>query len=464
MASVIPHRLVLEEEKLPLPCIFQRRKFDSSEGTVTGGTTAKMFIPSGRNQFLNCKNSWLNFSFTANLTGTNLPTAADNTTNLLIDPMGVSQCIKKLTVKNNNVTIYELDHYAKAVAMLTVANSTTTTQNVRNLTNSMAASSSIDKQYNTLSGLSVETKGPFVYGADNTSVQTPLISCSIPLLGLMGNTNMPLTEIEHGIQIDIEFERDVNQVFYCGNRVIADTSTLTGGTLNFSEINYEGAITTLDDSTMKEVEKDNGFKRGAVLWSDNYHILHNKTFSAAQLGVEQDISLIVPSLRYTSLNAIYHAAFQMASPSEKALYPLGVPHIAVDKIRYNIGGILYPRNYVDSKSKMLQNTQVCNTNVDISNAVGLMSNENTTLNYRPPVDTYPAAALTTTDRGVVGINFETFPDIDSIAGLDSTYVDCEAQIGLKGVSANAQNLDFWWLGVMDVVYILEDGEIRRSFN
>ena len=154
----------------------------------------------------------------------------------------------------------------------------------------------------------------------------------------------------------------------------------------------------------------------------------------------------------------------MASPSDKALYPLGVPHIAVDKIRYNIGGTLYPRNYVDSKSKMVQNTQVCNTNVDISNAVGLMSDELTTINYRPPDDVYLFDIIETVDRGVVGINFETFPDIDSIAGLDSTYVDCECQLGLKGLTANSQNLDFWWLGVMDVVYILEDGEIRRSFN
>ena len=92
-----------------------------------------------------------------------------------------------------------------------------------------------------------------------------------------------------------------------------------------------------------------------------------------------------------------------------------------------------------------------------------MSGSDTELNYRPPPDAY-GNTITFVDRGVVGVNFECFPDIDSIAGLDTTHVDCECQFGLSGDTANNQNLEFWWLGQLDVVYVLEDGQLRRSFN
>lgn len=468
MAAIIPHSLVLKEENLPLPCIFQRRKYESSEATVEGGSIAKIFIPSGRNQFINGQNSWLNFTLQANILGTNLPDAAGEATyKPKMDPMGLTQAIKNLTVRNGSGgnTVYELQNYAKAVAMLTVAQANATSSNVRALTAQSAYLYS--GQFASLTGSPLYRIGPLRTDqkSDGTSFTTGSYSCSIPLLGLLGNCNIPICEITQGLEITIEFERDVNQLFYSQNEAAnAAPMTITGGTMTISDISYEAAVTTLDDASMKEVEAANNFKSGAVMWSDNYHILHNKTVSAEDLGAEQEINIIVPSLRYTSLNSIYHAAFQQKSPTNLCIYPLGVPHIAIDRIRYRIGGVEFPRNFIDSLPKMVQNTQACSTNVDLSAVSGLMTRGFTSLNYRPPPDAVPAGLISFIDRGVVGVNFESFPEIDSIAGLDTTNVDTECSFGINGDTANSQSLDFWWLGAMDVVYVLEDGNLRRSFD
>tara|TARA_R110000803_G_scaffold139767_3_gene206400 strand:+ start:227 stop:1633 length:1407 start_codon:yes stop_codon:yes gene_type:complete len=468
MSAVIPNPLVLKEENRPLPQILQRRKYESSEGVVSGGSIAKIFIPSGRNQFINGKNSWLNFTVVGNLEGTNLPDATGlNTYDMRLDPMGLTQCIRKITVRNGagGNTVYELDNYAKAVSMLTVSEANATTSNVRALTSNNAYL--LSGQFASLIGNPLYRIGPLRTDqkSDGTELETGSYSASIPLLGLLGNCNIPICEITSGLEISIEFERDVFQVFYVGAAdQTAGKTTLTGGTMSFSEISYEGSVTTLDDASMKEVASANNFKSSPVMWSDSYHILHNRTFTSDELETEQDVNVIVPSLRFTSLNAIYHACYQMKQPSNLASYPLGVPHIGINKIRYRIGGIEHPRNYVDSLPRMVQNTMGCFTNVNQSSVSGLMSSSDTTLNYRPPVDANPDATLLFTDRGVVGVNFECFPDIDSIAGLDTTNVDCECQFGLSGDDANDQNLDFWWLGCLDVVYVLEDGNLRRSFN
>ena len=473
MSAVIPNPLVLKEENRPLPQILQRRKYESSEGVVSGGSIAKIFIPSGRNQFINGKNSWLNFTLQGNLEGTNLPTTAnggDNTYRIKLDPMGLTQAIKKITVRNGagGNTIYELDNYAKAVSMLSVAEANATTSNVRALTSNNAYITS--GQFSALIGSSLYRIGPLrddQKSPDGTYVKTGSYSASIPLLGILGNCNIPISYITEGLEISVEFERDVNQLFYIGDSTqppLANQSTLTGGTLTFSEISYEGSVSTLDDASMKEVESANKFKSSPVMWTDSYHILHNRTFTSDELETAQDVNVIVPSLRFTSLNAIYHACFQMKQASNLSSYPLGVPHIGINKIRYRIGGVEHPRNYVDSLSKMVQNTMGCYTNVNQSSVGGLMSSSNTTLNYRPPLDANPSVVKNFTDRGVVAVNFECFPDIDSIAGLDTTHVDCECQFGLDGSGANSQNLDFWWMGCLDVVYVLEDGQLRRSFN
>lgn len=468
MSSVIPHNLVLKEEFRPLPQILQRRKYESSEGVVSGGSIAKIFIPSGRNQFINGKNSWLNFSVVADLEGTFLPSSiGGDTYRMKLDPMGLVQCIRKITVRNGagGNTVYELDNYAKAVSMLTVSEANATTSNVRALTANNAYLES--GQFSSLIGSALYRIGPLrdAQKGDGTAFTTGSYSASIPLLGILGNCNLPICEITAGLEISIEFERDINQVFYIGNNdQTATKSTLTGGSMTFSEISYEGSVSTLDDASMKEVASANNFKSKPVMWSDSYHILHNRTFTSEELETEQDVNVIVPSLRFTSLNAIYHACYQMKQPSNLASYPLGVPHIGINKIRYRIGGIEFPRNYVDSLAKMVQNTMGCFTNVNQSSVSGLMSSSDTTLNYRPPVDANPDKLQAFTDRGVVGVNFECFPDIDSIAGLDTTHVDCECQFGLSGDPANSQNLDFYWLGCLDVVYVLEDGNLRRSFN
>ena len=470
MSAVIPHSLVLKEENLPLPCVFQRRKYESSEGVVQGGSIAKIFIPSGRNQFINGKNSWLNFTLVGNIEGTKLPASdggGSNTYAIRLDPMGLTQAIKKITVRNGagGNTVYELDNYAKAVSMLTVAGANSTTSNVRALTSSSAYLYS--GQFSSLVGTALYRLGPLrdsQKSADGTSFTTGQYGCSIPLLGILGNCNIPICHITEGLEISIEFERDVNQVFYGGNYTgSGNTPTITGGTMSISNISYEGAVTTLDDASMKEVDSANNFKSSPVMWSDNYHILHNRTFTSDELETEQDVNIIVPSMRYTSLNAIYHAAYQMRSPTNLTIYPLGVPHIAINKIRYRIGGIEHPRNYVDTLSKMVQNTMGCSTNVNQASVSGLMSGSDSELNYRPPPDAY-GDPINFVDRGVVAVNFECFPDIDSIAGLDTTHVDCECQFGLSGDDANEQNLEFWWLGQLDVVYVLEDGQLRRSFN
>ena len=70
MSAVIPNKLVLHEEMDPLGSQVQRIKYESKAGTAQAAGISTIYVPSTRNGYMKCRNSWLNFSVKCKVNGT----------------------------------------------------------------------------------------------------------------------------------------------------------------------------------------------------------------------------------------------------------------------------------------------------------------------------------------------------------------------------------------------------------
>ena len=84
----------------------------------------------------------------------------------------------------------------------------------------------------------------------------------------------------------------------------------------------------------------------------------------------------------------------------------------------------------------------------------------TTANYRTPITgaTIPDA----NDRGVAGLNLESFPQILANSGLNTKTIDTEFQARFVSTIATTQPLTAYFLSVHNVVYTISDGVLRVS--
>jgi len=312
-------------------------------------------------------------------------------------------------------------------------------------------------------------------GDTNTdgNIDTPPMSFSIPLMGLLGNACVPLNELKGGLQIQIKWTPNIRNVIWTNSVGTKDDPTaspaVTGtatkiisGDLHVSNVSYEASVRTLDDSSYKAVADENNFDSQPIEWSDQHFYLTEKQYLASDLSVAGRVHTIVPSFRFSSLNNIFTAAFSNLASDGYDLNPPNVPHIPWDKLmNYRIGGIQHPTNEIDNLPKMVQHTVACCSNCNPAAAVNMMSSEYTVKNYRD-ITTIPATDVPTKwDRGVIGVGVKSFPDIDAVGGVDTRFIDTEFEAYKTAVATTAP-LTNVWVAQFDCVYVIADGVLSFS--
>lgn len=224
MSALVPRPCVLHEELDPLGSQVQRVKYESQEGTSTDGSISKIFIPALRNGYMRCKNSWLGFSVQAKLNGTDLPFTTTNNTggrtrtnsnNVKLDPSGACTFIQSVTLLQANYPIATLKDYNKIHSILQVATASSESASVR------AAVSGSSWCSNGCMNRMKGTRVALVYGDFSTSgtataTTTPVMSFCLPLVGVLGAANIPMSCLSEGLEIRIQWSDDVRNSFYTG--------------------------------------------------------------------------------------------------------------------------------------------------------------------------------------------------------------------------------------------------------
>ncbi len=473
MSATIPHKCVLKEELEPLGTQTQRIKYESSEGKASQGGMSKILIPNTRNAYMKCKNSWLTFTVNAEINGTNLPSATSatppvltNEKTLFLSPAGSCSFIQSITLLQNQYPIAKLDNYDKIHSMLQISQANATNASFRGL---VSGTGYYERGYqNTLVGNCViQRYGLPTLGGDATKCTTPNMTFCLPIVGILGAANIPLCMLKEGLEIRITWSDDVRKCFYCDSHSGSGgvSSTITDkGKLNFTNINWDAEVSTLEDSSQLEVERENKWREndpnGIVQWSDVFYYAYTNQLTPQQLNTETEINTICAGFRYKSLREAYVAGFVL--PTSAALNPPNMPHNVFKSYQFRCAGVLHPKQPITTLANLVQSTMAVNTNISQSAVNGLMAKNFTVLEWRP-AEAIPGAKRGHTDRGVLGVNFESFPDVNNISGLDTTDADTEFHGFTSTQTATGTvGVDVCWLACFDCIYVIRDGILRRT--
>jgi hypothetical protein len=464
MPDQIPHKLIYERENEPLPGFYQRIKYESSDNKVEGGAISNIFIPGrARNTFLFCRNSCLNFTMRGvDLVGTGLPAAgtADNQDNLLLSPLSMAACIKTLSVISNGKPVCQIDDYSKIASMLLVATASTAGGGIRSL---LTGSSYVNGYDNTLIGNPTSAYGVPETGSTATKTTTPYMSFSIPLFGLLGSSVIPINELEGSLQIQITWNQKIREVFHVNPGTI--TLSDTGGKLEFTNVSYEAATRTLTDAAYKLVAEENNFGSKHIEWSDTHYYLTSQEIPATTLTSATRINTIVPSMKFTSLDALYNGTFVNAGGGNDASEPVNLPHLIWDECRFRVGGIEKPTNTMTTLSEYVNQTIACTSNVNQATSLTLMNSKYTAQNFRPIVLVTQTTARKYNDRGVLGINLRSFPEIETVSGIDSRFTTVQFEATTKAIanaSETPRGMNTCWVAQYSVVYVINDGVLSMA--
>jgi len=462
---VVPHKLVLKNDNNPLPGRYTRTRFVATEGVSTD--ISNIHIPPLRNAYLNCRDAFLTFSVTATIEGTNLPTATTLANNLKFDGSGACSLIRSVTILQNNSTIQHIDNYSKVHSMVQVAEASLDSAGIRGLLSGSANYTQYDGSTAnaprgglTLDGTPVTHWGNVV-GTDGTEITTPQMTFCLPIIGLLSSANIPLCMLKEGLTIRINWSPDVRNSFYCLQTATAELQpTITGiGAMTFENVSFDSGVATLDDASQLAVESENNYRTEPIQWTGNDYYAGIRNTTAAELTTATTAEHILGGFTFTSTKSILYGTF--CKPLGDMNAP-NVPHIVHNKIRYRANGVERPRNYIDTLAKMVQHTAITTGGNSQSVATGLMTRQFTDINFRP----LSGVGLTTdeqfTDRGICGVNFSSFPAQDAISGVDTRGGDISVQLATSGV-ASAVNMDTFFVGIFDVIYMLEDGVLKLSF-
>ena len=475
MSQVCPQKVILKEDNLPLPSNYTRTRFPSTEGVST--EISNINIPPLRNSYLNCRDSFLTFSVEAELTGTLLPymtTATPpvltNGENLLLDPCGACCFIRSITIlQGQSTTIQHLDNYAKIHSMLQVAEASVDSAGIRgilsgcaNYTSSDGASVQGTRGGVTLIGTPTTVWGNPKTGSTATDTKIAQMSFALPIAGLLSTANIPLSMLKEGLTIRVQWANNVRDCFYTKHAITdaANQATIDDiGAMTFKNVSYDAGISTLSDAAQLSVESENKFKSEPIQWSgtDYYAGIRNTSFG--ELSTAQTATHILGGFTFTSTKSILCGTY--CKPTGGINAP-NVPHIVFDKIRYRVNGIERPRNVIDTLAKMVQHTAVTTGSNSQAVSTGLMSRDFTSSNFRPLTGLADATIADYTDRGVSGVSLNSFPSMQAISGVDTRGGDIQAELETASVSTDL-DMSTYFVGVFDVIYMLEDGVLKLSF-
>jgi len=465
MPDQIPHKLIYKTEDEPLPGFYQRIKYESSDNLVRGGSISNIFIPGReRNTFLFCRNSCLNFTLRGvDLVGTGLPSSSDATKadHLLLSPLSVASAIKSISIISNGKPVCMLDDYSKIASILTVASASTSGSGIRSL---LTGSSYVGGNDNNLKGNPTSAYGVPATGSTATKTTTPYMSFSLPLFGIMGSSVIPLQELEGSLQIQITWALKIRDVFHVNPGSVA--VTLDGsGHLEFTNVSYEAATRTLTDAAYKLVAEENNFSSKHIEWSDTHYYYTSQEIPAATLTSQTRINTIVPSMKFTSLDALYNGSFVNTDGTNDASEPTCIPHLIWDECRFRVGGIEKPTNTMTTLSEYVNQTIACTSNVNQATSLSLMNSKYTVQNFRPTDEVTQTDVRQYNDRGVLGVNLRSFPEIETVSGIDSRFTTVQFEATTKAIAnatTPARTMNTAWVAQYSVVFVIQDGVMSMA--
>jgi hypothetical protein len=402
---------------------------------------------------------------TATIEGLNLPTATTLSQNVKLDGSGACSFVRSITILQNNSTIQHIDNYSKVHSMVQVTEANLDSSGIRSLLSGSANYTSSDGSDTnaprgglTLDGLPL-TRFGLLTGTDGTEITTPQMTFCLPIIGLLSSANIPLCMLKEGLTIRINWSPDVRNSFYCLHTTTAALQpSITGiGSMTFENVSYDSGVATLDDASQLAVEAENNYRTEPIQWTGNDYYAGIRNTTSAELSTATTAEHILGGFTFTSTKSILYGTF--CKPLGNMNAP-NVPHICHNKIRYRANGVERPRNKIDTLAKMVQHTAITTGGNSQSVATGLMTREFTNINFRPLSGLLVGEQFT--DRGVCGVNFSSFPAQDAISGVDTRGGDISVQLETSSV-ATLVNMDTFFVGIFDVIYMLEDGVLKLSF-
>jgi len=474
MSQVVPQKVILKEDNLPLPSNYTRTRFPSTEGVST--EISNINIPPLRNSYLNCRDSFLTFSVEAELTGKDLPFMSGDSppvlTNgeyLLLDPCGACCFVRSITLlQGQSTTICHLDNYAKIHSMLQVTEASVDSAGIRgilsgcaNYTSTTGGTVQGTRGGVTLIGTPTTVWGNPKTGSVATDTKIAQMTFALPIAGLLSTANIPLSMLKEGLTIRVQWANNVRDCFYTKHATDATNQATIDdiGAMTFKNVCYDAGISTLTDASQIAVEKENRYKSEPIQWSGTDYYCGIRNTSSDELKTAQTATHILGGFTFTSTKSILCGTYCKPAGT---INPPNVPHIVHDKIRYRVNGIERPRNVIDTLAKMVQHTAVTTGSNSQAVSTGLMSRDFTSANFRPVTGLAVVGTADYTDRGVSGVSLNSFPAMGAISGIDTRGGDIQAELETTSVTTNF-DMSTYFVGVYDVIYMLEDGVLKLSF-
>mgnify|MGYP003627492016 FL=1 len=460
MQKQVNQELIYREEPLPLGSTKRIAEFENSRGSVNGGNRAYIRIPNLRNGMLDTANAFLKFTCQTTLVGTNLPFTTSpggvktNFNSVKLGATGCSSFIRSIDILSNSALVTRIDQANRIDAILKIANQGLESQQPLSVTEGASQS-----ETGTLVGAIVaDTWGE----PDSTSIATKSITPHMTftinggILGLLGDGCMlPMFALKNGLELQIEFETDSRLSYQC----IFGT-TITQASTIFTNISYVAPVIEFEDSSIDEIIKSNGFGSRDVMWSGVGYHASLIQWPVTQQSAAGTYTALVPNNRFTSLKNLHMGAFNSVSLGAGVDDNM-LPRIPVKSLQYRMNGQEYPIQKIDTLPKAVQNTIACHSNNSNSVASTLMKKGSTILNFRQIA---PVGTIIDYQRGVIGLNLETWAETDSISGIDVSESDTEVLLESSGASAT-QPSTICFVSSYDVVYVVNDqGVLSASYS
>ena len=476
MSNFIEPRVRYEPKPLPLPHSTQRMKFHALAGDTSGGATSRILVDNLQNSMLATDECYLNFSVQGNIDCLDVNASSDAQT-IYLNHNGATNCIRKLEVIHSGNSILTCDNFNMVASVLNVASVSYDANNVGVVTNGASLNitdvqdPTIQQQTTgaTLKGMSMDYFGSMISGSDANSAKTPIISFSVPILGMLSSClkHIPLDWLSSSLEIQITWENDARKVF---NSLDSSAPVKSSSTIKVLDINLDTRINTYEQASMDIINKVNGWEKGKdpVNWCGFQYKVSLATITKAQQDASSKLETLIPNSRYKSLQSIIYASFPTngtASGGTEIGYGAShwLPFIGVSSQQYRLGSHLIPQQKLNTIQKANMETIGCFSAIDKSLACSMMTKTTTSMNERQPSPVTNDNVVP--NRGAIGVDVSTFGDSNQlVSGYNTTNLSVSSlQETTASTATFAQQVCY--VSKIMVLYQMnpENGRISCSF-
>ena len=449
-----------------------RVQFMANEESAGEGQQSRIRIPHNRLSYIDTTQSWLHFTPTTTVRGSQL-----NLARVSINNLGGDSFIRSLRVFVGNRLINEFENYNQICAMMAASN-----VGVGNTYgNSASAGASQDPRCwhwgTTLKG------DEMIISTGTTTANTLAVidefaekGFAINLMGILGSGNpkmLPIGELSSDIEILITWGTAWDGYFQ-GSQLIVPASGATSPetgvivqsmTSVFSNVYFNAHVITVSEAVNTEIQKRSRDEDGIMSWSGQLWSLDAKIpLASTDLnsgGDNKKLNNILSGFRYKSLKQILTTGM---SPNYK-------PQVVVDTatttvslvdghrntppllcygwwndlgaVRYNIGGRQYPQEAIKHTGEVIAGTNEGFSNHYNGTTNNTFSHFGTFANQRvyklASGTTSPVTYYSLSERQALSRPFESFPQTVSVVPLEDSEVSGNNGLDTTAIQVVAQN-------------------------